>query len=109
MKTTYESGATRSSDTLGCRLDLIPFEGLLACGEAMHEGAVNHGDHNWKKGLPYGVMINHALQHISKYMCADDSEDHIGHAIANLMMLKYFQSHRKDLDDRCFPEKKVSD
>ena len=101
-KTTYKSGATRSANTQGCRMDLIPWEGLDAVGSAMAEGGENHGDYNWHKGMPFGVMINHALQHITAFMRGDNSEDHIGHATANLMMLSWHEQNRPDLDDRGF-------
>lgn len=97
---TFESGAKRSNDTYGCRLDLIPPEGLFAVGRAMHEGAEHYGADNFKKGMPYSVMINHCLQHITNFMMNDNSEDHLGHALANLNMLIWMKENKPEYDDR---------
>ena len=59
-KKVYETGASRSADVEGVRYDLVPAEGVEAVAEAMHEGAIKHGDHNWQKGLKNSVLINHA-------------------------------------------------
>ena len=86
--TTYETGATRSADAEGVRYDLVPPEGIEAVAKAMSVGATTHGAHNWKKGLRNSILINHALRHIVEYMKEGSvNEDHIGHALANLMML----------------------
>ena len=99
-KKVYETGASRSADVEGVRYDLVPPEGVEAVAEAMHEGAVNHGDHNWKKCLKNSVLINHALRHIYLYMKEGHGfEDHIGHACANLMMLKWNEKHLPEFND----------
>ena len=98
--TTYETGATRSADASGTRYDLVPAEGIEAVAKAMHEGAVTHGDHNWKKGLKNSVLVNHALRHIMEFMKEGSiSEDHIGHALANLMMLKWNEANLPEFND----------
>lgn len=44
-----------------------------------------------------GSVLNHALAHIYKYLDGSDrSEDHIGHAIANLMMAAAFDEAGND-------------
>jgi hypothetical protein len=99
-KKVYETGASRSSDVEGVRYDLVPAEGVEAVAQAMHEGAESHGDHNWKKGLKNSVLVNHALRHIYIYMKeGHQAEDHIGHACANLMMLKWNEKHLPEFND----------
>lgn len=98
--TTYETGATRSADADGVRYDLVPPEGVEAVARAMHEGAVTHGDNNWKKGLKNSVLVNHALRHIVEYLKEGSmQEDHIGHALANLMMLKWNEANLPEFND----------
>lgn len=98
--TTYETGAQRSGDTDGVRYDLIPPEGLESVAIAMREGAVKYGDHNWQKGLKNSVLVNHALRHIVEYMKeGGGKEDHIGHALANLMMLKWNEANLPEFND----------
>lgn len=98
--TTYETGATRSADADGVRYDLVPPEGVEAVARAMHVGAVTHGDNNWKKGLRNSILVNHAMRHIVEYMKEGNTkEDHIGHALANLMMLKWNEVNLPEFND----------
>jgi hypothetical protein len=98
--TTYETGATRSADAEGVRYDLVPPEGVEAVAKAMHVGAVTHGDNNWKKGLRNSILVNHAMRHIVEYMKeGNTTEDHIGHALANLMMLKWNEVNLPEFND----------
>lgn len=98
--TTYETGATRSADAEGVRYDLVPPEGVEAVARAMHVGAVTHGDNNWKKGLRNSILVNHAMRHIVEYMKeGNTTEDHIGHALANLMMLKWNEVNLPEFND----------
>ena len=98
--TTYETGATRSSDVSGVRYDLVPPEGVEAVAKAMHVGAVTHGDNNWKKGLKNSVLVNHAIRHIVEYLKEGNTTvDHIGHALANLMMLKWNDVNLPEFND----------
>ena len=98
--TTYETGATRSADVSGVRYDLVPPEGVEAVAKAMHVGAVTHGDNNWKKGLKNSVLVNHAIRHIVEYLKEGNTTvDHIGHALANLMMLKWNEVNLPEFND----------
>ena len=98
--TTYETGATRSADASGTRYDLVPAEGIEAVARAMHVGAETHGDHNWKQGLKNSVLVNHALRHIVEFLKEGNvHEDHVGHALANLMMLKWNESNLPEFND----------
>lgn len=52
----------------------------------MAEGAEKYGTNNWEKGFPVNCILNHALAHILNHLAGDRSEDHLGHAAANLLM-----------------------
>jgi hypothetical protein len=52
----------------------------------MAHGAEKYGEGNWLRGMPVKFLLNHALGHIFQYLDGDRSEDHLGHAAANLMM-----------------------
>lgn len=52
----------------------------------MAEGAAKYGEHNWQKGFPVTDILNHAIAHIYKHLSGDRTEDHLGHAAANLLM-----------------------
>jgi hypothetical protein len=62
----------------------------------MGHGAERYGEHNWMKGMPIGHVLNHALAHIFNYLEGDRSEDHLGHAVANLMMACHFDEVGND-------------
>lgn len=76
----FDTGAVRSSDAEGARFDLVSPIGLRRVAEACNEGAAKYGDYNWEKGMPIGDLLNHAIQHLYKYLSGDRSEDHLGHA-----------------------------
>lgn len=80
----FSTGAVRSA--LVERLDLVPFAGIRRVGLAMAHGAEKYGEKNWEKGFPIESILNHALVHIYRYLSGDRSEDHLGHAAANLLM-----------------------
>lgn len=52
----------------------------------MAHGASRYGEGNWLKGMPLAFLLNHALAHIYTFLDGDRSEDHLGHAAANLLM-----------------------
>jgi len=80
----FSTGAVRSALTE--RLDLIPFSGIRRVGLAMAHGAEKYGEKNWEKGFPLESILNHALVHVYRYLSGDRTEDHLGHAAANLLM-----------------------
>jgi hypothetical protein len=102
----FESGAVRS---VGCalekagrfpaRFDLVSPIGLRRVAEAYGEGAQKYEPGNWTKGIPESSLVQHAQAHIMAYLMGDTSEDHIGHAIWNLMTLAHNQEQRPDLMD----------
>lgn len=80
----YSTGAVRSY--LGPRYDLVPSAGVRRVAEAMAHGASKYGENNWMKGMPLRFLLNHAMAHIYNFLEGDRSEDHLGHAAANLLM-----------------------
>lgn len=75
--TVYANGTTRNNDVDHLAFDLISPYGLEALAKVYREGGDRHGDRNWEKGQPEGVVLNHALAHIIKYMKGDRTEDHL--------------------------------
>ncbi len=96
---TFDSGAVRNSDVAGdtdplrpARYDLLDPAALRRWAMTCGEGALKYGDHNWEKGIPLSVLLNHLLAHLVSYMQGDRSEDHLGHALWNLAALIHFDS-----------------
>ena len=95
----YDTGAVRGSDVSDFIADL-PLEALHAFANALEDGkAKGYPRDNWKKGFPTRSVIAHLLVHILRYREGDTSEDHLSHALFNLVVL-IRQQGRPDLDDR---------
>lgn len=104
-KVKFDTGAVRAADVAGsnakfpARYDLITPHGLRRVAETYGEGSAKYGDRNWEKGIPMSVMANHALAHIFTYLTGDRSEDHLAHAVWNLLGMIHFEETRP-LDER---------
>lgn len=92
---TFTSGMIRSTDADNVRYDLIPNEGLKRIAATLQKGAVKYGEHNWKKGMPVGECLNHAIRHIYKYLEGDKTEDHLAHASCNLLFCMYYEAQEE--------------
>ena len=95
----HETGAKRSSDADNVRYDLITPVGLRRLAETYAEGAEKYGVDNWKKGFKISGLINHAMRHIELYKDNDKSEDHLAHAVWNLMTAMHFEERMKSMQD----------
>lgn len=97
---TFTTGAKRSPKAAGIPrvtgtpdFTLICPSALAALGRTMFEGGKTYGKHNWTKGIPNSNSLNHALSHLQAYLAGDRSEDHLGHAMANIHFIIHF-NHR---------------
>lgn len=77
--------------------------GFRRLAETYGEGFLKYGADNWMKGFPESVLVTHALEHISKHLAGDKSEDHIAHAIWNLYTLAWVQEKKPELMDLTNP------
>lgn len=59
------------------RYDLIPPSSLRRLAMIYSEGAESYGPHNWLKGYEYGDVLNHAIEHLNRYLQGDKSEDQL--------------------------------
>ena len=94
--TVYASGATRDSDVDHLAFELISPYGLEALAKIYRQGGDRHGVRNWEKGLPEGVVLNHALAHLNKYMKGDRSEDHLAKVAWGMFALIHYRDCPKD-------------
>lgn len=72
---------------------------LRLVGETQHEGNEKYGYGNWQSGLPVSNLLSHAIEHILKLQNGATDENHLGHAIWNLMVAAHFIELRPDLID----------
>ena len=76
----FATGAVRGTDADGERWDLITPIGLRRLAETGAERTRKYGEHNWTRGIPASVMLNHAIRHIYLYLAGDAREHHLAHA-----------------------------
>lgn len=98
-KKTFSTGAVRSRDADRERYDLISPIGIRRLAMTYAEGAIKYGVNNWQKGIPLSDLLNHAIRHIYMYLGGDRSEDHLGHAIWNIVTACHFEETRPELND----------
>lgn len=105
-KKQFETGAVRDANVAGKkdgehpeRYDLLSPIAIRRLAQTYGEGAAKYDDHNWRKGFPFSVMLNHCLAHVFAYMSGDKSEDHLAHGAWNLMALMHFEETLPQLND----------
>lgn len=92
----FASGAKSSEQKP--RYDLIPIEAQEREAIRMAEGAVAHGENNYRQGVndPAFVAdrVNHLIEHALKYAAGDRSDDHLAAIRCNAGMLCWLEAHR---------------
>lgn len=73
--------------------------GLRRIAETFGEGFLKYGAHNWKQGFPESVLLNHAFEHLRKWMAGDRTEDHLSHAMWNIYTLMWVEEQMPELLD----------
>lgn len=115
----FDSGAIRKNADGKGRLDLLPVHGLFRLGIHYENGAKDHGDRNFEKGMPQSRYIQSMFRHLIQYIGGDRSEDHLaafvwgGMGLMELeelvdrgLMPKKYLDNRVLLDDKgkqCIP------
>lgn len=91
----FQSGAQSSEKKP--RYDLIPVEALRREAVRMAEGAAAHGVNNYRKGAGDEAFrldrLNHAWEHLAKYIHGDRSEDHLAAVRCNMGIVMWLDSH----------------
>lgn len=89
-----------------CALSLIPFHLLAGTARVLMGGRLKYKEWNWTKGMPWSECYNCLLRHLFKWWylgeeCDHESgENHLDHAMCNLLFLMHFQQTFKEGDDR---------
>jgi hypothetical protein len=81
----FDTGAVRSADRDEERWDLISPIAMRALARTYAEGARKFGAANWENGMPVTDLLNHGIAHIYAFLGGDRAEDHLPHAVWNLM------------------------
>ena len=96
----FETGALRDRAEGKGRFDLLSPYALLRMALRCEIGHKKYGDgRNWEKGMPISNFIDSAMRHIGQYVMGDDSEDHIGAALWNLMCVAHMEALKPEFQD----------
>lgn len=97
------SGARYNSGKV--RYELIPTHLLESTARVLDYGTMKYAEWNWAKGMDYSVPIGCMKRHLAAIERGEDidpesGERHIGHVIANALMLEHYMNVYPQMDDR---------
>lgn len=96
----FDTGAQRDSAEGKPRMSLVPHDALKSVMMRYLDGAEAYGENNWKKGMKNSVLYDSTMRHLMAYWTGDESEDHLGAALWNIMGLIDNDNKRPEMDDR---------
>jgi hypothetical protein len=77
----------------------LPYWGLVRLATTCDEGATKYAEENWLHGFQVKSLLNHAIRHLRKWICGDDTEDHLGHSLWNIVAAVHMFNLRPDMRD----------
>lgn len=94
-----ESGAVRSADVDHLDFCSMPLLGLLGVLRIAGGGGIKYGRHNYNKGFPLHITLNHVAVHLIRYCLGDRSEDHLSKVAWGAMVANQTAILNPDLAD----------
>lgn len=91
----FASGAERNDATGKGRYDLIPPCAIKRVAQRYELGAIQHGDNNWRKGIPNASLFDSAFRHLMQAMDGQNDEDHLAACAWNVFALMWNQENSK--------------
>lgn len=85
--------------------ELVPLLALEDCARVFGYGQQKYAPWNWAKGMPWSAPLGCLLRHLSAWQRGEDNDPesglpHLGHAMANLVMLTTYARTYPQGDDR---------
>jgi len=96
----FSTGAQRDNADGKLRMSLLPHNALNGVMMRYLQGADTYGENNWKKGMKHSVLYDSAMRHLMQDFTGDDSEDHLGAALWNIMGMMWNRDNNLHMDDR---------
>ena len=96
----FETGAQRDNGDGKLRMSLVPHKALNDVMMRYIQGADTYGENNWKKGMKHSVLYDSAMRHLMQDFTGDDTEDHLGAALWNIMGMIWNRDNKHEMDDR---------
>lgn len=87
------------------RLDLVPWDAIIAVANVFQHGAMKYEARNWEKGFDWSRLIAAAKRHLTWMEMGEDTDpdsglEHIDHAVACVLMLSATVLRKIGTDDR---------
>lgn len=100
-----ERGTAARFNTGKPAFDLVPLSALADCARVFDYGRAKYAEWNWAKGQPWSVPFACLMRHMAAWQAGEDVDPesglpHLGHAMANLVMLSTFARTYREGDDR---------
>lgn len=83
----FDTGARRDTRTGKGRYDLLPPHAIHRLAQVYEKGALKYAERNWERGMPLHLFADSALRHTFQYLDGARDEDHLSHAVFNLLGL----------------------
>ena len=96
----FDTGAQRDAADDKLRMSLVPHKALNDVMMRYLQGANTYGENNWKKGMKHSILYDSAMRHLMQDFSGDESEDHLGAALWNIMGMIWNRDNQEDMDDR---------
>jgi hypothetical protein len=84
-KRVAETGAQRNNSSGKGRFDLLPIYALFAVARVFEDGAKEHGENNWRRGMPTKWLYDSGMRHLAQALRGDTDEDHLAKAAWNIL------------------------
>lgn len=100
---TIASAIKSDSDKLD--LSMLPPEGLEEATKAFMDGMKKYGRHQYRSGMEWSRLVSAMMRHINQFnkgedRASDSGVHHLGHVIANCMMLLDYYYNNLGTDNR---------
>lgn len=87
-----ESSPAKKHDDGKPRMDLLPFDAVMAAAQVLTFGAKKYAARNWEKGLDWGRLHGAALRHLAAWGNGENTDAesglrHTAHAACCCLML----------------------
>ena len=87
----FSTGAVRDTRDGKGRYDLISPFAIKRLALVLEKGAAKYTARNWEKGWPLTRTLDSAIRHMYQYIEGKNDEDHLGHAMFNVMAAMHFE------------------
>lgn len=92
-------------DTEKLDLSMLPPEGLEEATKAFMDGMKKYGRHQYRSGMEWSRLVSAMMRHINQFnkgedKASDSGVHHLGHVIANCMMLLDYYYNGLGTDNR---------